>query len=228
MTIIKEEHNTYQDNRIYFIKTHKFLINTVLKSINPLSSGVLPYCYHNGEILFLMQRMKYDNISNCGWNDFGGKKNGNENIIEGASREFCEETSCLFFINKFMKDINLVNISDELKNPNKNLKKFINSLINRAKKYYSKNIINQCMYINSRDRYFTFLLKVDYIDAELIPDYEDVHVYNNDNKYERECKWFSYNELMEMENEKFHKRFYVPKFKFLISNYYEKSILSKN
>lgn len=63
------------------------------------AGGIVPYTFLNGELLFLMQRSKYfQNGNKSGWTDFGGAGYIGDFAYETAAREFCEETSSIFFL----------------------------------------------------------------------------------------------------------------------------------
>uniref|UniRef100_A0A6C0LIP9 Nudix hydrolase domain-containing protein n=1 Tax=viral metagenome TaxID=1070528 RepID=A0A6C0LIP9_9ZZZZ len=52
-----------------------------------MGAGVLPICFKNGAILFLLGKEGYDKK----WSDFGGGKEKKETPIDTAVREGCEE-----------------------------------------------------------------------------------------------------------------------------------------
>lgn len=182
------------------------------------SAGVVPYSYVEGKLYFLFQ-ITHPPISDiksrnkigvlC---DFGGKRDAllDKDIIMTASREFSEETSCLFFE------------KDSEKNNLKNLK----NLITKSTEHYSNQIKNMC----EKHKYFelyhdfsyvVYLLKTDYIPAETFPDKEDQYI-NYDVHYKRECLWISYDDLMRMPYYKIHRRLnavkLLPKIRCLYDN----------
>src|SRR5690606_2874765 len=74
--------------------------------LNAKGAGIIPYSIVNGNIYFLLQHADVPcRKKEHGWNDFGGKRNGItlkdnpfvESTLETATREFSEETSCLFY-----------------------------------------------------------------------------------------------------------------------------------
>jgi len=66
---------------------------------NYKSAGIIPYTIHNNKVYFLLQININSNKRDSGWNDFGGKRNNqNETTASIAAREFNEETSCLFYL----------------------------------------------------------------------------------------------------------------------------------
>jgi hypothetical protein len=55
-------------------------------------AGVLPFCYHNGQLHFLFGK-EQEIDENQGWSDFGGGANKGESKFATAAREGTEETS---------------------------------------------------------------------------------------------------------------------------------------
>lgn len=183
---------------------------------NAKGAGIIPYTIHNGKVLFLFQKCTYPVTNkNQGWNDFGGKKDieTDGDSIDVACREFSEETSCLFFI-KQSKEYEY--LYDEIKYTKDKkydiYKDIITKLIDISKNHYvnilRNNLCSYPMEISVKDTYITFPLKVDYIDANDIPEMEDAHL-DYDVRYLRKCEWIPYEELIKMEPSCFHKRLQI-------------------
>lgn len=206
---------------------------------NCKGSGIVPFTIHNGKIYFLMQRSENPiKKKDAGWNDFGGKKDegDGENTIPTACREFSEETSCLFYLHEIINTVkNETEIAD-LKaqydriisynsNHDDSISDMLPNLIKESKQYYENklNKKSNLMYISSKEIYISFFLHIPYIECEKIPIAEDLHVFYEE-RYTRECKWFSYDELMELDDRDFHKRLQITKIKKRIINYFEKGL----
>lgn len=185
--------------------------------INCKSAGIIPYSIRNNKIYFLFQRIDSPiKKKDCGWNDFGGKRaNDLETTILTASREFNEETSCLFYLNENRSPSNDI-IYELLKdNPELNYEKYavetLKSTILIAQKYFADKISgNTLRYVSSKETYISYLLKVNYIPEEDIPKAEDIHI-PYENRYIRTCKWFSMDEIIKMNENEFHKRLQITK-----------------
>ena len=198
-------------------------------------AGIIPYTKKDGQILFLLQQ--YDNPlkkKDAGWNDFGGKINSfnNEDAIDAACREFSEETSCLFYLKELGVDImaedseyQMLKNSGTTEYDNKTIE-ILKSIIPRSQIFFSNKLKNQSkkIYISSKETYISFLLYVDHIPVIDLPLAEDLHIYYKD-RYTRHCKWFTYDELIDIDEKAFHKRLQITKIKQRISNYYENRLL---
>lgn len=212
--------NSFITNRKYYRKYDA--IN------NCKSAGIIPYTFYNDKLYFLFQQLNdTTKNNNKGWNDFGGKKiNDLESTIEIASREFNEETSCLFYI----KEIENNEFFDLFKN-NYDLKydestiQLLNKIIPEATSYFISKMrkINLLIHVSSKETYISYFLKVNFIDAGDIPNAEDIHI-NYKDKYLRSCRWFSIDEILEMPDTEFHKRLQITKIKERLKNYYEKNL----
>lgn len=200
------------------------------------SAGVIPYTIHDGKILFLLQRIILPSNSSIykkdkGWNDFGGKKNDIfETTYETAAREFSEETSCIFYLiersDEESKQL-LKSITDKSYLYDDSVLLKLQHTLNFSKDYF-KDKINEFvipMYISSKEIYISYFIKVTYVPEEYFPDYEDIHVYY-DNRYTRECKWFTLEELLDMKEEFFHKRLQITKLQKKIKKYYINDLFS--
>jgi hypothetical protein len=208
------------------------------------SAGIIPYTQHNGVTLFLLQRLVSgtDNKNAFGWNDFGGKKSkADANIFETAAREFGEETSCLFYLSENSSE----SCSPDLEIAYSTLKSSQNaeydaqgvellcSLIPENKKYFAKRLdtmvnslsYQQPLYVSHKDVYVSYFMKVKYIPAEDIPVSEDLHIHY-ETRFIRECKWFTFTELMQLERNEFHRRLQITPLHERVSHYYKESLLN--
>ncbi|AYV85445.1 MAG: hydrolase [Satyrvirus sp.] len=152
-----------------------------------------------------------------------------ETTAEIAAREFSEETSCLFYLKEQINDENKTFY--ELLKDNKNLFyedttiDILKTLIPLSQKYYTNKITEFVLplYVSSKETYISYLLKVNYLNENDLPHAEDIHI-NYEERYLRECRWFSYDELMELDDKDFHKRLQITRIKQRIKNYYEKNL----
>ena len=202
---------------------------------NSKGSGVIPYTItSDGVLLFLLQEA--DNPlrkKDAGWNDFGGKKDeeDNEDTISTACREFSEETSCLFYLKEnegtttinpkhygMLIDTKQLSYSDESV-------EVLRKLIPQSQKFYEEKIkeVILPMYISSKEIYISYFIKVPFIPATDIPRAEDLHIHYED-RYTRKCRWFTYDEIMDTPEYSFHKRLQITKVKQRIQNYYERNM----
>lgn len=199
-----------------------------LRRLSTKSAGIIPFCIYNGSVMLLMQKIIKPIKKRKGWNDFGGKSNGcHETAFEIAAREFSEETSCLFYVKEVMTDIafnDMVNRIKNHSNDNSSLIHSIVSLLPLSKKHFTDKLSKCPMYINLRNSYTTFLLRVPYIDVNDLPPAEDIHV-NYEKRYYRECKWFSLDEFTSLEQADFHQRLHAHKIKNIVMSYYSRGML---
>jgi hypothetical protein len=207
-------------------------LDTTLKHRQHLDckgGGVIPYTIYQGRLLFLLQKT-IDPVTtkNMGWCDFGGKKNEEDlNSIYIACREFMEETSCLFYLK--LKGRENDEIYQKLKdNPDFYYTK---QTINELKKLIDEAKVHYRIALNDYDRlrlqvkdvYVSYLVKVDYIDALDFPRCEDVFM-NYEDKYIRQCRWFTYDELQGLETKDFHKRIQIMHIKERIEQFYKNNV----
>ena len=198
---------------------------------NCKSAGVIPYTYHHGELHFLFQRsIKPTNKKNIGWNDFGGKRiNNDETTADIAAREFCEETSCLFYLKEKLSPNSILNYELFKDNPDLSYdEQTVNILrekINEGKKYFSDKITEfvSPIHTSSKETYISYFVKVEYIPETDIPRAEDIHI-DYDVRYLRECKWISVSELLGMNVNEFHKRLQITKLQRRIACYCNKDL----
>lgn len=224
---------------------------------NCKSAGIIPYTFHNGQLYFLFQRINNPiRKKDGGWNDFGGKRNiinmdkrsgsktnslGESDIkfcettVETAAREFCEETSCLFYIKElldknmsepdFDKYYDLLCDNPDLEYDDSTIS-FLCKLIPNAQKYYIERINEFALpiYASSKEIYITYFLKVNYIPDEKLPSAEDIHI-PYETRYIRTCKWLSYDDVLDLNEKDFHKRLQITKIQNRIRNYFEKGLL---
>lgn len=214
----------------YNIRHHLNYRFSSYKNYDPIknckSAGIIPYTFINGEVKFLLQK----NINSCrkkdlGWNDFGGKRSKRfDNSIKTASREFSEETSCLFYLKDFVTNESekLYNLYKENKdlyydnNTIENLKK----TIQESQKFYTKILSEKKtpLYASSKEIYITYFVNVKYIPEEDIPRAEDIHI-SYETRYIRICKWFSFKDIMEISELDFHKRLQMIKIQRRLQKY---------
>lgn len=216
---------------------------------NYKASGIIPYTYIDNKLHFLLQKLDNPTKKYNGWNDFGGRKinynsddfiiyNPDDNdgsvIIENnsmitACREFCEETSCLFYLNdiglqdaqyfydiyKDRKELDYDQIERD------NLKK----IINIGTKYYKNKLKNNLQLRMSCDGvYICYLMPVEYIPASDIPHAEDIHI-NRIDRYNREVKWFRYDDLLAINDHLIHKRLRLVKLKNKLKKFIDKCLI---
>jgi len=82
------------------------------------------------------------------------------------------------------------------------------------------------MFVSSKEIYISYLLKVEYIPVEDLPHAEDLHI-EYEERYTRHCKWFTYKEIIDIDEKLFHKRLQITKVKPRIKNYYEREMLTE-
>lgn len=193
---------------------------TILSHQYSKGAGIIPYTYDGDKIKFLFQRYTHpNNTKNLGWNDFGGKKEGGDfDSIETAVREFSEETTCMFFLNDYNRDAyNMIRDYNEEKSTSEEKRKMmniINGFINLTRTEYEKKMrcIENIPCLYSRDTYTCYFMPVKYINSADFPSGEDLHVYYDD-RYQREFKWMTCDELSSLGDRDFHKRLQVLKIK---------------
>jgi len=194
------------------------------------SAGIIPYTLHQKKLYFLLQKNYYPSKKkDLGWNDFGGKQNNeNETTSEIASREFSEETSCLFYL-KDQNTEEAQKLFDLLKNGNKcdyqETMEILKRIIPLSQKYYTDKINEFVIpiYISSKETYISYFIKVNYIPEFELPTSEDLHI-DYEERYLRECKWFSLENILSMEEKEFHKRLQITKIQKRILNYEQKGL----
>lgn len=195
------------------------------------SAGIIPYAFHNNKLYFLLQHINAPyRKKDIGWNDFGGKKNNeDETTAETAAREFSEETSCLFYLkeNKSKENEHIYSI---LKNNlsliyDVNAKNILKKIIPLSQKFYHDKIIKFAnpIYLSSKETYISYLIKVEYISQDDIPIAEDIHI-DYEERYTRYCKWFTLEELLKLNEKDFHKRLQITKIQKRIKKYYDKGL----
>ncbi|XWV25995.1 hydrolase [Tupanvirus soda lake] len=200
---------------------------------NCKSAGIIPYTIIDGEVHFLLQEAQNPlRKKDSGWNDFGGKKiNPNETTAETAAREFSEETSCLFYLKEQNteecdKYFDILKDNEDLEYDNETIK-ILKNLIPLSQKYYADKITEFVLpvYISSKETYISYFVKVEYISEDYLPKAEDIHI-PYENRYIRNCKWFSFDELMALDEKDFHKRLQITRIQQRIQNYYEKGLFT--
>lgn len=208
---------------------------------NCKSAGIIPYALYNNKIYFLFQRTNNPiRKKDSGWNDFGGKRNTiEETTVETASREFSEETSCLFYLkendgpiasgNSYIKSKDLYQLlkHNEALYYDEETINILRSLIPISQKYFVKKITEFVIPIHasSKETYISYFVKVEYIPSDDLPKAEDIHIEYED-RYMRTCKWFSYDEILDMDEKDFHKRLQITRIQQRIINYYEKGLFT--
>lgn len=221
-----------------FIHSHKspFITYSEMKKFDPVNNamgaGIIPWTYHEGKLLFLLQIRDDQTIKDKGFNDFGGKKDSkNEKPFEIAAREFVEETECLFYLQEKIKDEPSNYfwriIYTNLKNNNKTNYSpeelgLLRQIMTEATAYFKKKLsdnLNDCLYVSCQETYISFLLRTDYVPIVDIPRAEDMHV-DYEVRYMRTCKWFTYDELINLDEQLFHKRLQITKIRERIKKMY--------
>jgi hypothetical protein len=209
---------------------NRLTYNAILRS---KGAGIIPYAFVDGEIYFLFQHADIPcKKKEVGWNDFGGKKNGDETTFNTASREFSEETSCLFYLKENDNDETNNILYRKLKNNflleyDDNTISDLLNILPLSQQFFLKKINETAspLYINSKETYISYFVKVQYVPAKDLPTAEDLHI-KYDERYRRTCKWFTYNELMELDQTNFHRRLQITKIKQRIKSYYEKNLFN--
>jgi len=192
------------------------------------SAGVIPYTFKDGQFYFLLQRYTEPlKRKDCGWNDFGGKRlNDQETSMEIAAREFSEETSCLFYLYETGQTgiYELLKDRPDLKYPDEAVQVLL-KILPESQKYFMHKIKQYVMpiYINMRDIYISYFIRVPYLPETDIPRCEDLHI-DYQERFLRTCKWFNYEELMGLNDQEFHKRLQVSQIKKRVSNFYQRGI----
>ena len=209
------------------------------KSFNAIenckSAGIIPYSIHNGVIKFLFQiATDPQRKKDCGLNDFGGKRtNIIESTAETAAREFSEETSCLFYLKEHMNQQNEQQNEmyyDKLRENadlfyDENAINILKKLIPKSQKYYYEKITEfvSPIYLSSKEIYISYFVKVPYIPESDLPRAEDIHI-PYDVRYIRNCKWYTLEELLALNEKDFHKRLQITKIQKRISSYCKKGL----
>lgn len=196
---------------------------------NCKSAGVIPYSIHNGKILFLFQKeLEPQRKKDSGLNDFGGKRVTDvETTAEAAAREFSEETSCLFYLVDTNDNSGAYDILKD--NPDlvydETAIDTLKRLIPLSQKYYHEKITEYAspIYISSKEIYISYFIRVPYIPDTDLPRAEDIHV-PYDDRYIRECKWFTAEEVLQMNEKDFHKRLQITKIQKRIHNCCKKGL----
>lgn len=197
------------------------------------SAGIIPYTLMNGKIYFLFQ-IAIDPIrkKNIGWNDFGGKHNNDsDSTAITAAREFSEETSCLFYLKEL--NTNETNqIYDLLKNNDKliyddNTVEILKKILPLSQDFFYDKITEYAVpiYVSSKNIYISYFVNVKYINENELPVAEDIHI-PYETRYIRKCKWFSYDEIIEMNEHDFHKRLQITKIQNRITKYYNRGLFT--
>lgn len=198
---------------------------------NCKSAGIIPYTIYCGQTYFLLQKIKNPlRKKESGWNDFGGKQiKPDETTAEIAAREFSEETSCLFYLKeqndeKSMELFQILKNNEDLFYSEDTIKK-LKSTILISQKYFADKINKYVspIHISSKETYISFFIRVEYIKEQELPGAEDIHI-PYENRYMRECKWFSYDEIMSLGEKDFHKRLQITRIQQRISTYNAKGL----
>ena len=202
--------------------------------LNAKGAGIIPYSIVNGNIYFLLQHADVPcRKKEHGWNDFGGKRNGItlkdnpfvESTLETATREFSEETSCLFYFQETEQN----DLYERIKTGDISLETMedITRMIPLSQAYFVNKIqaYDQKIFLSAKETYITYFLRVNYIPSSDIPKSEDLHIPYIE-RYTRVCKWFSYQELMKLNPQNFHKRLQITKNKQSIKYFYERRMFT--
>src|SRR5690606_7615491 len=135
------------------------------------------------------------------------------------------ETSCLFYLKEINDIDNYTIVSNYNVTKNSDVSNILPDLIIKSKKYYEDKLNKKenLLYLSSKEVYVTYFLDVQYIPYDHLPLAEDLHIHYED-RYIRECKWFSYDEIVKMDDTMFHKRLQITKIKKRIMSYYENNV----
>lgn len=200
---------------------------------NCKSAGVIPYTHYQGKLLFLLQHATNPSRKkDQGWNDFGGKKiQAIETTAQTAAREFSEETSGLFYLqHRLLQGEDCETTYHNLKDNfdltyNANIVTELLDVINSSKQHFAKKIceLDVPIYISSKETYISYFLKVDYVPADDIPRAEDIHI-PYETRYLRSCRWFTYQELLELNEKDFHKRLQITRIQQRLIAYHAKGV----
>lgn len=195
---------------------------------NCKSAGIIPYTIHDSTLFFLFQQNDSPiKRKESGWNDFGGKQLlSTDTTAETASREFNEETSCLFYL----KSIPENNLYSKLKNnptllySEKTISE-LQSILPSAQKFFADKITEFPfpLHVSSKETYISYFVRVPYIDENDIPKAEDIHI-NYENRYLRTVRWFTISEILLLKDKDFHKRLQITRIQQRIQNYFEKGM----
>src|SRR5690606_23791136 len=100
------------------------------------------------------------------------------------------------------------------------INEYLGELINNATQYYENKLSDsvKLLFVNCKDIYISYFLKVDYIPVENIPNTEDLHIHYDD-RYIRECQWFTYEQMLNMNDTDFHKRLQISHIKKKLESY---------
>ncbi|ANB50752.1 hypothetical protein [Powai lake megavirus] len=200
---------------------------------NCKSAGIIPYTIHDGKLLFLFQKAQNPTRKkDAGWNDFGGKQiNRTETTAQIASREFSEETSCLFYLaektdNKSKEIYNLLKNNQKLNYDQKTIE-LLREMILASQKFYADKITEYVLpiYVSSKETYISYFVKVKYLVENDLPKAEDIHI-NYEDRYLRDCRWFTLDEILNLCEKDFHKRLQITRIQQRIIKYYEKGLFS--
>jgi hypothetical protein len=106
----------------------------------------------------------------------------------------------------------------------------LNSVIPANTQFFAERLniganYKQPLYASHKDVYVTFLMKVKYVPVEDIPTSEDLHVYYEE-RFVRECKWFTFTELMQLGRSDLHRRLQITPLHDRIMYYYKESLLN--
>lgn len=223
----------------YFNKNNEIILEQYIKSnkYDPInnckSAGIIPYTLINSNVYFLLQ-YAYNPVKkkDIGWNDFGGKRTSSSaSTAETAAREFSEETSCLFYF-KYHNSAE-ANINYNLLKDNKNLLydtdtiEILKKSIPMSQMFFMEKITEFAVpiYVSSKETYISYFVYVPHIPENEIPRAEDIHI-PYEQRYLRKCKWFSYTEILMLNERDFHKRLQITKIQHRIKNYYKKGLFT--
>lgn len=193
------------------------------------SAGIIPYAYVDGKIMFLLQKYTSPRKKNdFGWNDFGGKMDeGDSSLVNTAAREFNEETNCIFYINEqSVLQNEELNLNDQ--NNYESYANILRDILPKSVEYYSNKIKSSNIpYVYSKNIYISFFVNVIYIPANKISIHEDIHL-NYTDKYIRECKWFSLDEIINLDPLNLHRRLRITHLSKNIKSFYFDNIFESN
>nr|QZX42978.1 hydrolase [Mimivirus sp.] len=96
-----------------------------------------------------------------------------------------------------------------------------------SQKFYTDKITEYVLpiYVSSKETYISYFVKVKYIIENDLPKAEDIHI-NYEDRYLRDCQWFTLDEILNLCEKDFHKRLQITRIQQRITKYYEKGLFS--
>lgn len=145
-------------------------------------------------------------------NTLTGSENSAQNVAENVSDSSITS-------NEYKSVYDMLKNNETLQYSDQTVDK-LKELIPISQKLFSHKISTSCpiLYASSKEVYISYFVKVPYIEETDIPKAEDIHI-PYDYRYIRNCKWFSVDEILSMNESEFHKRLQITKLQNRIRNY---------